>query len=167
MLFIFIGIFIAIFIGATVYGIRKNKQIKGYWNQTVLNTTVIILSVIAILLCVLIGFVSLSYNYISYTSAKNKIIIVEEANTELESEITESIKQYIQYEGEEFKALKKNYDNAELIAIAETYPKLQSSQLIQTQINTYKENKEEVVKLKKAKEHDKWVIKYWTFINVD
>jgi predicted metalloendopeptidase len=125
-----------------------------------------VLIAIALVVIIFVGLFGLSFNYVDYTTAENNIIIVEESNAELETEVAESIKQYITYEGEEFKTLKPDTNNTELIAFAESSPNLHSSKLIQEQINTYKENKKKIVKLKQSQVKARQTIKFWTFINL-
>jgi hypothetical protein len=157
MFFIILGITILILIICSIHHFRHIKESLGFgvgW------------SFVAVVFTFLLGVCMLSANFINYSSAENKIIVVEQSNAELEAEITESVKSYIAYESKELKELKPDCSSAELIAFAETYPELKSAKLIQEQINTYKENKQEIVELKKEKENDKSIIKFWTFINV-
>lgn len=167
MLFIFIGILSICLIATIIYGVLKYKKDNDYYYYEGDNNVVLgVLIAIALVVIIFVGLFGLSFNYVDYTTAENNIIIVEESNAELETEVAESIKQYITYEGEEFKALKPDTNNTELIAFAESYPNLQSSKLIQEQINTYKENKKKIVKLKQSQVKARQTIKFWTFINL-
>ena len=167
MLFIFIGILSICLIATCIYGVLKYKKDNDYYYYEGDNNVILgVIIAIALVVIILVGLFGLSFDYIDYTTAENNIIIVEESNAELETEVAESIKQYITYEGEELKALKPDTNNTDLIAFAESYPNLQSSKLIQEQINTYKENKKKIVKLKQSQIKARQTIKFWTFINL-
>ena len=168
MLLILIGIFTLCLIAIIIYGSFRQKNNKSYYDTDggAGNVALGITDAIIILSLIIGGFIGLSSNFIDCRAAENQIIIVEESNAELEEEVGESVRQFMKYEGEELKALKPDTNNTELIAFAESYPNLQSSKLIQEQINTYKENKKKIVKLKQSQEQNKQTIRYWTFINL-
>ena len=115
------------------------------------------------LLIISICLIALVPEYIDVKSVNKQIEIVETANQELEEEIAVSVQTYMNYEGKELSALKPDISSADLVAFAETYPELKSSQLVQEQITTYKENKEEIVKLKKDKVRKQIIMKFWLF----
>lgn len=118
---------------------------------------------VAFCLVICLGLITLVPDYIDVKSVNEQIEIVETANQELEEEIAVSVQTYIDYEGKELFALKPDVSSADLVAFAESYPELKSSQLIQEQIVTYKENKEEIVKLKKDKVRKQVIMKFWLF----
>lgn len=118
----------------------------------------------ALIIAIVVGCVTLSNVYLESQTIDEQIEIVAAANDEIENEIAVQVNTYMNYEGKEFSELKPDTGSADFIAFAESYPELKSSKLIQEQIKIYKENKSEIVQLKKDKVKDKVRLKFWLFI---
>ena len=116
-------------------------------------------------LIIVLGLCCLLPKYMSAKSIDEEIAIVEAANQATEEEIAISVQTYMEYEGKELSSLKPDTKSANLVAFAESYPELKSSELIQEQIKTYKKNKNEIVELKREKAKIRVVLKFWLFKN--
>lgn len=93
--------------------------------------------------CVIAFFVTWS-GYIDQCHAEERIEIVEAKNADIENEIQETVREYMEHEHKTYEDLSPN--NA--IAVATAYPELSSNELIKEQISTYKSNRDEILELK-------------------
>lgn len=72
---------------------------------------------------------------------------VDKASATLEEEITASVERFMEHEQAVYAVLSPE----QALAIATTYPQLQSNELVQSQVQTYREKKEQIVRLKMQK----------------
>lgn len=86
----------------------------------------------------LLADIKTSYKY------DDQIAIVEEVNEELEKQICSSVEIYLKHEENIYENL--NIDTA--IGLFSAYPNLKSNELVSSLISTYKENSNEIKKLK-------------------
>ena len=87
-----------------------------------------------------------------------KIVMYSEANNALEEDIKASAERFMEHEHGTYESLSP----ADAIAVATSYPELASSQIVQSQIQTYKENKNQITTLKEAKINAK-VSRWWLY----
>ena len=115
-------------------------------------------------IAIFISFLLLASDLTDIRSIDEKIQIVSEQNEEIENDIENVVKSYMDYESKTYSELKLE-TTSDFIAIAQTYPELHSSQLVNEQIKTLNENKENIKKLKTEKAETKARLKIWFFIN--
>ena len=76
---------------------------------------------------------------------KEKIEMYEEENSEIESEISTLVTQYMAFEQDTLETLKVE---GSLVTLVNLYPELKSDELVQAQIQLYISNQHEIIKLK-------------------
>ena len=76
-----------------------------------------------------------------------KIIMYQEENKQIESQIDSLVKEYMQYEGNTL----KEFASDSSITLVTIYPDLKSDELVKNQINTYTENNNKIKELKESK----------------
>lgn len=95
--------------------------------------------------------VGLSVQCTSIKTYDAQIAVITEQNNCIEEEISTVVKSYEEYEKSVYASAKIDTKNVNFIALAEMYPELQSNELVQSQIELYKENNNELKKIKLAK----------------
>lgn len=100
-------------------------------------------SIVLIVLLSVLG----CYNSTKATADK-QIVVLEQRNEEVVSQIEPLVKQYLEYESNTFKDLKPNADK--IIAFAQ-YPNLKGNEFVQTQIKVILENQKKITELKLEK----------------
>lgn len=91
-----------------------------------------------------IGLVSLTIDVQNKDLLRDKIVLYETSNSEIESRVGVLVERYIDYEASTFKDLKME----NLILAAEMYPELKANTLVQQEIDLYKENLKHINTLK-------------------
>lgn len=90
-------------------------------------------------------------------TSKSKILMYQEENTKIETQIGDLIKDYMNYESDTYKEFK----NESSITLVNLYPELKSDELVQKQMNIYLSNNDKIKELKE-KEIDtkigKWLL---------
>ena len=106
------------------------------------------IGVFEVVLLVVVLIILGSYNSTKAT-ADTQIVVLEQRNDEVVSQIEPLVRQYLEYESSTYKELKPNADT--LIALA-NYPELKGNEFVQTQIQIILENQKKItdLKLKKA-----------------
>ena len=156
MVWIIIAVMVVITIAITLFD-------KFVLEDGALTIVSIIFTVIATVIIVIICCSTV----VSYHTTVNEIQIVATANQELESDIVSAVETYMEYEGNTFENMKyENIDKSKMIAFAQTFPELKSSDLIKEQIKTYNENNALIRETKIRLNQTKNSLKYWFFINM-
>ena len=78
-----------------------------------------------------------------------RIAMYEEENAKIEAQIAAVVENYMDYEGDTFKSIAKNNEDAMLLV--SLYPDLKSDTLVSTQISVYQENNKKIRELKDDK----------------
>ncbi len=78
---------------------------------------------------------------------EQKIAMYEEENQIIESRIDAIVEEYMEYEGNTYKAFKSE----DAVSKISMFPELKSDSLVEMQINTYLNNQKELVTLKRDK----------------
>ena len=157
MLLIFIGIFIALIIVGFIVGCHN-----CWYRYEGCYLSCIILGGIGFLISVGIycgGIVALQN--IKYADAK--IIICEEENKRIESQVEATVNHYLEYEQGVFDKIDiSDYSGDKLLLISQLYPELKADGLLQQQMDLYVKNNDEIRKLKLEKiDNQKW--KFWLY----
>lgn len=87
-----------------------------------------------------------------------RIALYEEANCGIDSQITEIVTQYKDYEAGTFEKAKGD----STVALVTLYPELKSNELVQSQMEIYVENQKQILKLKEEKISLK-VYRWWLY----
>ena len=131
----FIGI-IASIVGYFLYAYNRG------WKETlgsVMQTFGIVLASIAA-----VAFIILLTLSIMATKVEDRIVMYQEENSKIESQITTIVERYQKYEADIFESVSK--ENA--ISYVTLFPELKSDTLVQKQIETYIANNEKIKELK-------------------
>lgn len=87
-----------------------------------------------------------------------KIVMYQEENKQIESQIDTLVKEYMQYEGNTLKEFTSNSS----ITLVTLYPNLKSDELVKSQINAYTENNNKIKELKESKLNYR-LAKWWLY----
>ena len=88
-----------------------------------------------------------------------KIEMYSEENAKIEIKVKETVRAYMNYEGDTYKNL---IETADLTTLLIKYPELNSNELVKTEIELYKENTKELRTLKEQKINES-LIKWWLY----
>lgn len=110
-----------------------------------------------ILIIMVIALAENINNVISEKTIDNKIVMYEEENIKIETQITVLVEQYIDYETETLTELKGNE-----MALVSLYPELKADTLVQEQIKVYTRNNDKIKELKEKKIDIK-LSKWWLY----
>ena len=149
MIIIFIGISILIF------GISTFKSIND-WDESweafqFIGVAAIILNLLVI--CILVGIL------VNGRTLDSKLEMYSEENIKIETKVKETIRAYMNYEGETYNNLVKEADLETLII---KYPELSSNELIKKEIEIYTENNSNIRSIKEKKINLS-NIKFWLY----
>ena len=118
--------------------------------------TVIIISIIVFVIS-LIGTLYNGINVVNSRYIDKKIVLYEEQNTEIETEINTIVENYMKFEAETYGKFK--FENADGMALIQLYPELKSDELIKQQMQLHTENNANIKKLKEKQincQANKW-----------
>lgn len=149
MIIIFIGISILIF------GISTFKSLND-WDESwedfqFIGVAAIILNLLVI--CILVGIL------VNGRTLDSKLEMYSEENIKIETKVKETIRAYMNYEGETYNNLVKEADLETLII---KYPELSSNELIKKEIEIYQENNSKIKEIREKKINLS-NIKFWLY----
>ena len=101
-------------------------------------------------IAVFIDIIALVISAVAVVDARTieaKIIMYEEENQQIEKQIDDLVKQYMEYEAGVF----ANTTKESSITLVSLYPELKADELVRTQLSIYVENNEKIKELKKDK----------------
>lgn len=128
-------------------------------NKNVDNTDFFMSIVSLIIIIIIIGFIV--FQTISLVSLKpidDKILMYQEENLKIETQMEELVTQYMKYESDTFKEIKQE----SAITLVSLYPELKSDKLIEKQLEIYAENNNKIKELKEKKLNEK-IYKWWIY----
>lgn len=108
-----------------------------------------------IIISLIICFINVADNVLSYKYIDEKITMYEEENTQIENQINVLVKNYMKYESDTYMEFNGN-DGISLVSL---YPDLKSDELVNKQIEIYTVNNQKIKELKEQKldfAKDKW-----------
>lgn len=88
-----------------------------------------------------------------------KIEMYSTENAQIETKVKETIRAYMNYEGDTYKNL---IETADLTTLLIKYPELNSNELIKSEIELYKQNATQLRSLKEQKINE-GLIKWWLY----
>lgn len=94
--------------------------------------------------------------YVNSGYADERLEVVRAKNQEVEEGIQFAVKSYMEHEGKTYTEMAPN----EALAVVQTYPELSSNELVKDQIETYKANREQILKYEQSKVTRK-VLAWW------
>lgn len=94
--------------------------------------------------------------YVDSGYADERLEVIRVKNQEVEEGIQFAVKSYMEHEGKTYTEMAPN----EALAVVQTYPELSSNELVKDQIETYKENREQILKYEQSKVTRK-VLAWW------
>lgn len=107
---------------------------------------------------VLIAMIIVGIELSSMSVIDEKLKMYTEENTKIETQISDTVNKYMEYEKDTFIELK----NESAITLVSLYPELKSDELIKTQILTYQENNSKIKSLKE-KQINESVYRWWLY----
>lgn len=84
---------------------------------------------------------------VSERTIDEKITAYQEANEDIETQISALVQNYMEYEKDTFSSLK----NEDYMSLVSLYPELKSDELVQSQMSVYVENNKKILELKEQK----------------
>ena len=150
MIWVILGVFILLFIGAIILDIQKDCD-------GVLMGIGFLLFGIPAIISFIVGIV-LAIDVQSGDLLDQKIELAQTQNADIENKVKVVVDNFLKHEKSTYKALKPD----EVILAATTYPELQSNAMVQEQIRLYEENNKKITSLKEQK-IDLSVKKWWLY----
>lgn len=112
----------------------------------------------AIIVCTIIAAIVLMIFIVNGWTIQEKIDLIEAENSNIDSQILETVESYKDYEQSTFdKVSDKSAD-----VIVQLYPELKSDELVAKQIEIYTDNKQRIISLKEALINQK-PYKWWLY----
>ncbi len=147
MIWVILGICALLLFGSIIGVVRSmEKSDTSYISEDpaiVLSIVGLVLSIVLTLTSLIIGIV-LGVKMTGKTVVDQQIIIYEQENAQLESDIDIIVKAYIEHEGGTF----SNFKNESSIVLVQLFPELKSNELIIRQIDIINTNNQEIKTLK-------------------
>lgn len=149
MLILLFVIFVGLFILGSIFIIDDDLELfrAGVQVCTVVGAAISILS-----------FVIVTIEFSGTFTIDEKIAMYMEENQNIENQIDEIVRNYMEYESDTFIELKGD----DAITLVNLYPELKSDELIKAQINTYQTNNAKLKELKETKINAR-VYKWWIY----
>lgn len=113
--------------------------------------------ILIMIICIIAICINLSHIANSHIIDK-KIILYEESNTQIESDLDVLVKNYMEYESSTLNQFKSE-SSTTLIAM---FPELKADTLVQQQLNTYTENNK-IIRELKEKKLELSIAKWWIY----
>lgn len=95
----------------------------------------------------------------------DKIEMYTEQNQQIENQLEIAIEKYEGYEKNTYKDLKTNTEKADIVMLAQTFPELKSSKIVQKQADIYISNNYKIKSLKEEKINAKTCMFFICFVN--
>lgn len=113
--------------------------------------------IIIAIICNIVSFSDLNV-------ADKKIVMYEEENKNIQTQIAEIVKNYQDYEKNTYTESLKNIElsNTDVVVLAQLYPDLKSNEMVNKQIEIYQENNKKIKELKEQK-INKEISKWWLY----
>lgn len=141
-----------IFIGIFIFSSHMEEETyEEAWS--VIKAISCVISVIALITLIAMIFVTICNGKID-----QKIVLYEEKNKEIEENISELVKSYMNYEKDTFDSV----SSSSAMTLVSLYPELKSDALVENQCNLYIENNKKITELKED-EIDLSTIKWWLY----
>ena len=107
-----------------------------------------LLALVSIIVIIILAFMEVYClgSLFDSIKAEEKIAMYQEENSKIESQISELVEKYMDYESETLSEFKPESS----ITLVSLYPELKSDTLVQTQITTYTENNNIIKELKET-----------------
>lgn len=157
MLIVMLAISIIIGVGGGALGIwisRKNSECNA---GTVIFSICSVLGTImfiGVLLAIIWHVFQVQESFV----VQDRIDMYQEQNDKIESDMSEMVQSYMQYEGQTFKEVTN--DNA--MQLVQLYPNLKSNELVVNNMNLHQENIKTINKLKDEQIHYK-IARWWLY----
>ena len=108
------------------------------------------ISAFFIIICI-VTIVFLTTQIVGTRTIEAKIEMYQEENTNIETKVKETVRDYMNYEENTYKEL---IENADLTTLIIKYPELNSNELIKEEINLYIENNNNIKDLKEKNKYN-------------
>lgn len=104
----------------------------------------------------IVAIIWLCISSLSGSFIDDRILVIQSKNEDVETAITKIVENYISHEGRTYEKMTPS----EAVAFAVAYPELSSNELVKQQIETYKNNREQILNYEQQKV-DKKIIDWW------
>lgn len=115
-------------------------------------------SIIGIIICSCVSFNMMSKYLPQQGIISQQIVMYEEENSKIEESIEAAVLQYENYEKDTYTNITNQSEDVELLV--QFYPQLKSDSLVKEQIKTYRDNTNQIKKLK-TKQIELQKYKWW------
>lgn len=159
MIFIIMAIFLII---AIISGIICVKQLNSN-NEcseefSIIASLVCFCGIVGIIVCSCVSFNMMSKYLPQQKIIAQKIVMYEEENSKIEKSIEAAVLQYENYEKDTYTDIVNKSEDVDFLI--QLYPQLKSDSLVKEQIKTYRDNTNQIKKLK-TKQIELQKYKWW------
>lgn len=159
MIFIIITILLVIaVISGTICAKLSRDKSKYTEAEETIASTICFCGIIGIIICSCVAFNMMSKYLPQRGIISQQIVMYEEENSKIEKSIEAAVLQYEDYEKDTYTNITNKSEDVELLV--QFYPQLKSDSLVKEQIKTYRDNTNQIKKLK-SKQIELQKYKWW------
>lgn len=159
MIFIIITILSVITVVSGTICAKLSKDESKYTEAEETATSLIcFVGIISIIICSCAAFDMMSKYLPQRGIISQQIVMYEEENSKIEKSIEAAVLQYEDYEKDTYTNIANKLEDVELLV--QFYPQLKSNSLVKEQIKTYRDNTNQIKKLK-SKQIELQKYKWW------
>lgn len=159
MIFIIVAILLVItIVSGTIYAKLSRDKSKYTEAEEIITSTICICGIVGIIVCSCVTFNMMSKYLPQRGIISQQIVMYEEENSKIEKSIEAAVLQYEDYEKDTYTNITNKSEDVELLV--QFYPQLKSNSLVKEQIKTYRDNTNQIKKLK-SKQIELQKYKWW------
>lgn len=159
MIFIIIAILLVItVVSGTIYAKLSRDKSKYTEAEKIITRIICVYGIVGIIVCSCVTFNMMSKYLPQRGIIAQQIVMYEEENSKIEKSIEAAVLQYEDYEKDTYTNITNKSEDVELLV--QFYPQLKSNSLVKEQIKTYRDNTNQIKKLK-SKQIELQKYKWW------
>ena len=159
MIFIIVAILLVItIVSGTIYAKLSRDKSKYTEAEEIITSTICVCGIVGIIVCSCVTFNMMSKYLPQRGIISQQIVMYEEENSKIEKSIEAAVLQYEDYEKDTYTNIANKSEDVELLV--QFYPQLKSDSLVKEQIKTYRDNTNQIKKLK-TKQIELQKYKWW------
>lgn len=159
MIFIIVAILLVItIVSGTIYAKLSRDKSKYTEAEKIITRIICVYGIVGIIVCSCVTFNMMSKYLPQRGIISQQIVMYEEENNKIEKSIEAAVLQYEDYEKDTYTNIANKSEDVELLV--QFYPQLKSDSLVKEQIKTYRDNTNQIKKLK-TKQIELQKYKWW------
>lgn len=159
MIFIIVAILLVItIVSGTIYAKLSRDKSKYTEAEKIITRIICVYGIVGIIVCSCVTFNMMSKYLPQRGIISQQIVMYEEENSKIEKSIEAAVLQYEDYEKDTYTNIANKSEDVELLV--QFYPQLKSNSLVKEQIKTYRDNTNQIKKLK-SKQIELQKYKWW------